>query len=112
MLPHKETNDVAWAAVMSAVKVPLLVRQLVVSSLKVLQTLLIEGTDRFGQVTISLWVAQIKHLTLVVLDDPWEDRVLCQIQRATLRIRVQDLEVLEVRDGSLHPLVRVDLYVR
>ena len=58
-----------------------------------------------------MWVTEVQHFAVVVLDDPWEDWVLSQVQGASLGVCVQDLQVLKVRDLALYPLVSVHLHI-
>ena len=80
MLSHQEANDIAGTTIVRSIEVPLVFRQLVESTEKIIESLLRHGSNRLTQVSKCLvHILQIQSLTRVVLDDPWEDRVLSQV---------------------------------
>lgn len=44
-----------------------------------LESFLVNGSDRFGEVTISFLVLKIDFLGVIILNDPREDRILGEI---------------------------------
>ena len=82
-----------------------------VSGHKVSESFLIKCANWLGQVPERSGVGQVQYFRVVVLYHPREHGILGQVQRAPLRIRVQNLEVLKVAYLTLAPLIGVDLNV-
>jgi len=78
---------------------------------EVSQSFGVQGANWFRQISKRRWIAQIKDFRAVVVDHPGENGVLRQIECASLGIRVEQLQVFEVREVALDPLVSVYLDV-
>lgn len=66
--------------------------------------MLINGTNRFGEITIHLVVFNIEW-EIIVVDDPREDRVLGKVIVGSVGGDVDKVEILNVGDFPIRPHV-------
>ena len=107
--PDDKADHVAGAAIVGAVQVSVFVGELMVPREEVIQSLLAQGAYWLSEISIRVFfVAQVEDLRVVVLEDPGKDGVLRHVLSASLGVGVDQGQVLEVGDLTIHPLVRVD----
>ena len=102
-------QDTGRVAVVSSVverrQLPARIHELSEPNLHHLLVTRAQRTHRFGQVPVYVRVVQVEGLTAVVLDDPWEHRVLVEVVERTAGNCVELHQVLKVRDLPTHPFV-------
>lgn len=107
VLSHQEADHIPWAAVVRPVQVSVLLGQLKVARFKLFQALQIHRSDRQRQISVDLRILQVQDWRLKISQNPWKDRILCQIESTSLRIRVNNRQVVIVRQVSFDPLARI-----
>jgi hypothetical protein len=66
-------------------------------------SVLAERSHRFRQVPVRLLLLQVDLLTRIVCDDPGKDRIVRNVVGCPSRRSVEQLNVLEIADLSMHP---------
>ncbi len=92
---------------MSAVEVLLTFRAVFISLIEFFESLLIKSANRLGKISEGLRVCQVKHLRLEVLYNPWKDRILSQVLKASLSIGVKQKKVIEIGHTTVDPLLSI-----
>ncbi len=80
---------------------------------QLLQSVLIDGSDGFSEIPEKGGVIDIKHIGSVVVNDPWENRILWEIVVRSISKDIHIIQIFIVWDAStsphLHDLGQVQL---